>query len=116
MARIDSLNHFLTDVAVAIKTKKEISAGTTITPADFDTLITSIDTIKGETRTVDPDTTLHTYTPSAGKNAITSITVNPVTSEIDQNIIAGNIKSGTSILGVTGSYDGGVAAALAGSY
>lgn len=101
----------------------------------------SVVELKGEER----DVTLNwyqgnTYTPSSGKNGITSITVRPnnytnngnvyevsatttqfyvsipngysgigmlsvqpVTSSIDSNIQAGNIKSGVSILGVTGS-------------
>lgn len=106
MARIDNLEHFLTDVAGAIKTKKEIEVGNTITPADFDTLIGSIDTVKGETKTITPTTSQQVITPSAGKNAITQVTVNAVTSAIDANITANNIKLGTTILGVTGSYSG----------
>lgn len=116
MARIDNLEHFLIDVANSIKTKKDIEAGNTITPADFDTLISSIETVKGETRTFNPDTITHTYTPSTGKNAMTEVIINAVTSAIDANITANNIKLGTTILGVTGNYDGGVAAALADSY
>lgn len=42
MARIDNLTNFLTDVAVAIKDKKGITE--TITPANFDTEIASIET------------------------------------------------------------------------
>lgn len=106
MARIDNLDHFLTDVASSIKTKKEMEAGATITPADFDTLIGSIDTLKGETKTITPTTSQQVITPSTGKNAITEVTVEAVTSAIDANITAGNIKSGTTILGVTGNYSG----------
>lgn len=102
MARINNLHNFLVDIATAIKAKKE-TVSETITPADFDTLITSIDTIKGETRTFAPDTVAHTYTPSQGKNAITEATVEAVTSSIDANIQSGNIKSGVTILGVNGS-------------
>ena len=93
----------------------------------------------GETRTVSITSTGgNTFTPSSGKNGITSIKCNPtnkaltitpsktsqtktvpsgysgygtvkcnaVTSSIDSNITAGNIKSGVTILGVTGTYEG----------
>ena len=35
------------------------------------------------------------------------MTVNAVTSSIDSNITAGNIKKDVVILGVTGTYEGG---------
>ena len=35
-----------------------------------------------------------------------TVTVNAVTSAIDDNIVAGNIKSGVTILGVEGTYTG----------
>lgn len=93
--------------------------------------------LKGETRTETLSSSAgNTFTPSSGKNGITSITVTPtnqavtfdpytyqqtkqvptnfsghgtitvnaVTSAIDSNITAGNIKSGVSILGVVGTY------------
>ena len=105
MARIDNLDHFLTDVASSIKTKKEMEAGATITPANFDTLIESIDTLKGETKTITPTTSQQVITPSTGKNAITEVTVEAVTSAIDANIVQGNIKAGVTILGVTGNVE-----------
>ena len=45
-------------------------------------------------------------TPPTGYFGLSSVTINAVTSSIDSNIQAGNIKSGVSILGVTGSYVG----------
>ena len=62
--------------------------------------------LKGETKTITATTSQQTINPSSGKNGITQITVNPVTSSIDANIVAGNIKNGVSILGVTGDYQG----------
>ena len=55
-----------------------------------------------DTKTVDPSTSQVTVNSSA--DGMSSVTVNAVTSSIDSNIVAGNIKSGVSILGVTGSY------------
>lgn len=99
----------------------------------------TVTALAGETRTVSiTSTSGNTFTPSSGKNGITSIKCNPtnkaltitpsktsqtktvpsnysgygtvkcnaVTSSIDSNITAGNIKSGVTILGVTGTYEG----------
>ena len=59
--------------------------------------------LKGEEITVYPDIVEQIITPSTGYNAITNITVNPVTSGIDNNIIANNIREGITILGVEGN-------------
>lgn len=63
--------------------------------------------LNGETKTVTPQVYGQTLYPTAPKNGITEITVNAVTSSIDANITAGNIKKDVTILGVTGSYEGG---------
>ena len=57
--------------------------------------------------TVTPSTSQQTITASGGVDGYSPITVNAVTSSIDANITAGNIKNGVSILGVTGTYSGG---------
>jgi len=44
--------------------------------------------------------------PSEGNVGIASVTVPRVTADIDANIIAANIKSGVTILGVEGTYEG----------
>lgn len=62
--------------------------------------------VEGEEITVTPTTSKQVKTPSTGKNAITKCTINAVTAAIDSNIKAENIKSGVTILGVTGSYTG----------
>lgn len=67
----------------------------------------SVTELNGETATVTPTTSSQTVTPTGtGKNALTSVTVNAVTNAIDNNITAGNIKNGVTILGVQGSYSG----------
>lgn len=59
--------------------------------------------IQAQSRTVDPTTTKQDITPESGYNCLSKVTVNAVTSAIDANIAAGNIKSGVTILGVEGS-------------
>lgn len=55
--------------------------------------------------TVDASTVQQVITPV--RDAISQVTVNAVTSSIDPDIVAGNIKDGVTILGVTGSFAGG---------
>lgn len=56
---------------------------------------------------ITPTTSQQTITAPSGTDGYSPITVGAVTSSIDANITAGNIKSGVSILGVTGNYGGG---------
>ena len=56
-----------------------------------------------QTKTVEPSIEEQTIIPDKGIFALSSVTVNPVTSEIDKNIKAENIKEGVSILGIEGT-------------
>lgn len=68
----------------------------------------SVVELNGETKTVTPTTSSQTIVPTGtGKNALTQVTVNGVTSAIDANITAGNIKKDVTILNVTGTFEGG---------
>ena len=58
-------------------------------------------------KTVTPSTTEQTVNCDSGYVGIRSVTVNPVTSDIDSNIKPENIKKGVSILGVEGSLETG---------
>lgn len=58
-----------------------------------------------QNKTVDPSTSSQTVVADTGYE-LAQVTVNPVTSSIDANITANNIKNGVSILGVTGTYEG----------
>lgn len=64
------------------------------------------DTPDLQDKTVTPTTSEQTITADTGKDGLGTVTVNAVTSAIDENIVAGNIKSGVTILGVTGTYSG----------
>lgn len=54
---------------------------------------------------VTPTTSEQEITATSGKT-LRKVTVAAVTAAIDENIVAGNIKDGVTILGVTGTYDG----------
>lgn len=58
------------------------------------------------TLNVTPTTLAQTLTPTSPVDGWDEVNVSAVTSAIDSNIVAGNIKSGVNILGVTGSYTG----------
>jgi hypothetical protein len=55
--------------------------------------------------TVTPSTSEQEITADSGK-VLGTVTVEAVTASIDANIIAANIKSGVTILGVEGTYTG----------
>lgn len=56
-----------------------------------------------QSKTVEPSIEEQLITPDEGIFALSSVTVNPVTSKIDENIKAENIKEGVSILGIEGT-------------
>lgn len=64
--------------------------------------------LNGHELEVTPSTEQKVIEPEENYNAITRVTVKAVTSSIDSNITPENIKSGVSILGVTGTYSGEV--------
>lgn len=59
-----------------------------------------------QSKTVSPSTSQQTVSPDSGKDGLSSVTVNAVTSAIDSNIKEDNIKEGISILGVLGTFAG----------
>ena len=60
-----------------------------------------------QNRNVTPTTSQQTIKKtSSSYYGMDTVTVAAVTAAIDENIVAGNIKSGVTILGVTGSYTG----------
>lgn len=56
-----------------------------------------------DSKTVDPS--ISAFTVNSSADGLSSVTLNPVTSSIDSNITAGNIKKDISILGVTGTLN-----------
>lgn len=60
-----------------------------------------------EYKTVSPSQSYIYVRPSEGYDALTEVTVRPVTSDIDSNIQPNNIKKDITILGVTGTFEEG---------
>ena len=83
----------------------------TVTPeAGYDGLTqvditVNVPSVKNQDKLVVPTTSSQTITADSGYSGIGTVNVEAVTSSIDANITAGNIKKDVSILGVTGSYD-----------
>lgn len=63
-------------------------------------------TPKLQNKTVTPTTSDQEVSPSSSYDGFKKVTVKGVTAAIDENIVAGNIKSGVTILGVEGTYTG----------
>ena len=59
-----------------------------------------------QTLNVTPLKTAQTFNAPSGVDGFNPVNVSAVTSSIDSNITAGNIKDGVTILGVQGNYTG----------
>ena len=90
------------DLAATINlTADKIKAGETILGIEG-----SVVELIGQEKTITPAIQEQIITPDTDYNAITKLTINPVTNSIDSNIVPENIKNGVTILGVTGTYTG----------
>ena len=88
----------------------------TVTPSTMQQIVSSssasqlnsvtVDAVNLEVGNATPTTSQQTLLPTSPNLGFSQVTVDAVTSSIDANITAGNIKNGVSILGVTGNYQG----------
>ena len=87
------------------KTVKSTTTSQTVNPTSgkFISQIT-VQPITLDTVNVTPSTSSQTINPT--NDGIGQVNVSAVTSSIDNNIVAGNIKKDVSILGVTGTFEG----------
>ena len=94
-------------VPTEIKTITAGTSATTVTPTSgkFISSVT-VNPTPTEEKTVTPTTSAQTITPTSGKY-ISKVEVGAVTSAIDSNIVAENIKKDVTILGVTGTLESG---------
>lgn len=65
-----------------------------------------INDVKNQNKSATPTTSEQEITPDSSYTGLGKVTIAAVTSAIDTNIVAGNIKSGVTILGVEGTYTG----------
>lgn len=90
------------DVAQAIGlSSNKIKSGETIL-----NIPGSVTELNGQSVEINPTTNQQIIEPESPYNGITRAVVSPVDHSIDNNISTNNIKSGVTILGVTGSYEG----------
>lgn len=110
MATIQEELNYLEETKGLIK-NAIINKGQDITDQDsFRSYVNKIDnisTVNLQSKTIDPTTNQQIIIPDQPNyNGLSSVTINAVTSNIDNNITVENIRSGVSILGVTGNYSG----------
>ena len=106
-------NEYITSVTVNPVKTKSLS----ITPRLVEQTFTAqqelyktvnVSAIKHTEKTYDASTNTQTYDYAENNDVfIKNLTINPVTSSIDPNIVPGNIAKGVSILGVTGTLESG---------
>jgi hypothetical protein len=74
---------------------------------NFESLAKTIDSVEPllEEITIEPKTTAQVFSPSGENEGINKVSVKPVTSDIDSNIIPSNIRKGKVILGVVGNVE-----------
>jgi len=100
----------LTSAKAALKTAIEAKGVTVSSSATLDGYADYVDDIVTtpslQNKSVTPSTSQQEVSADNGYYGLGTVTVAAVTSSIDSDIVAGNIKSGVNILGVTGSYTG----------
>lgn len=109
----DGSNYGLSSVTVNPYTVESVTVSATtseqtITPTNADAISSvTVNAAPLQNRTVDASTAqIQVSRTSSSYYGLRTVTINAVTSSIDSNIQAGNIKDGVTILGVTGTYQG----------
>ncbi len=103
--KLNTINTSLNNIKTAIIAKGATPSGNITTYA---TAISNIPQSSAviSSLSVTPTTSAQTITAPSGTDGYSPISVSAVTSSIDANITAGNIKKDVTILGVTGTYEG----------
>ena len=108
-----SVNGKTSEARTVVTAVKEIATGLTGQDAEGKNLTEVLefaaqnyDDLDLQDKTVTPTTESQEVTADMGYEGLGTVTVEAVTSAIDTNITAGNIKKDVEILGVTGTYEG----------
>lgn len=105
-SEITRLQNAKDDLRTAIQAKG-VTVPSTAKLDDYDTYVQSISTTPNlQAKTATPSTSQQVVTADYNYQGLSQVTVSAVTSAIDSDIVAGNIKSGVNILGVIGTYTG----------
>lgn len=95
------------------KTVKSSNVEQSITPTEGKLINEiTVEAMELEEVNVTPTTSSQTITPASDKDGISQVNVGAVTSAIDNNIVAENIKKDVEILGVVGNLESGGGADL----
>lgn len=111
MANVVVEEQSLIDIANAIRTQNETT--NTYKPSEMANAILDIPTNEVveptlQEKTITPTTSSQTITPDENYDGLSKVTINGVTSAIDSDIKATNIRKGIDILGVTGTLEEGI--------
>lgn len=104
----DNNYNSLSQVTIEAVTKdidSDIKAENIKTGVDILGVVGTYDGLIGQEKTATPTTNQQVITPDEGYTGLTKVTINPVTSEIDEDIIANNIRKDVNILGVVGNVE-----------
>ena len=104
-SKLDILNTALSDIKTSIISKGSIPSGDITT---FATAINNIGSgsVNNTTLNITPSTSQQNFIPQSPYTGFGVVTAGGVTSSIDSNISAENIKKDIVILGVRGTYEG----------
>lgn len=107
---IDRIKQSKADIISALKTKG-VTVPSDASIDDLSALIQAIEVGSDpvlQTKSATPKTSSQTIKPDSGYDGLSQVTISAVTSSIDSDIKASNIKKGVNILGVTGTLESGI--------
>lgn len=107
---IDRIKQSKADIISAL-TNKGVTVPSDASIDDLSALVEAIEVGSDpvlQTKTATPKTSSQTISPDSGYDGLSKVTISAVTSSIDSDIKASNIKSGVNILGVTGTLVEGI--------
>lgn len=90
--KLDKLNQTKTNIKNELR-RKGADVKDSDTFASYEGYLHDLEIVNAQPKTVNPSTSSQTVLPDSEHNALSQVTINPVTSNIDQNIQSFNIKA-----------------------